>query len=170
MENSEQILKLVQMMQDQINLNQDAFGWMATGLKKKVEYKGNTDATKKVQDNLDNLVQYSLLLYLFAMWESYISNELEQQVLTPEEINELKAYKHIRHTGGHGYKGKRADNNRAAFEDKMNSSKPFAGVDLDEENDTLDLKDSRIGEDCKNYMEHLTKQILVRLAGTGATS
>jgi hypothetical protein len=107
-----------------------------------------------------SLLEGSLLVYLFAMWEAHVPSDINEW-LTQDELDQLNAYKHVRDSAAHKFKGGRADfpNRRQAFENKM----PFSGIIWNQEDDTIDLSNSSVSYDCHQLMEQLTKQLVVRL-------
>lgn len=125
----------------------------------------------EIQKEINHIVQGSLLVYLFAMWDEYGTRDLEGR-LTNDDQTRMDAFRHVRHSAAHGFKGTRAKDNKKlsnAFETIMRSKNPL-NVGWDEDEDTIDLSQSSVAYACHEFMSASTKKILVSLVGHGATT
>ncbi|MEQ1673499.1 MAG: hypothetical protein ABL865_00450, partial [Candidatus Nitrotoga sp.] len=106
------------------------------------------------------LLEGSLLVYLFAMWEAHVPSDVGEW-LTESEMQKLNSFKHVRDSAAHKFKWGRADypQRRKAFETEM----PFAGIIWNQTDDTLDISSSSVAMQCLQVMENLTQQFVVRL-------
>lgn len=151
------------LMQVQMGSLQREFGHVVSGKKliaESVSYPAHPEETKKIRDGVYGLLEGSLLVYLFAMWESHVPEDVSSW-FTPEELIKLNAYKHVRDSVAHKYNGNRADfpQRRQAFESMF----PFSGIVWNQQEDTIDLTNASVALDCHQYMEELTKKLVSRL-------
>ena len=79
---------------------QDMIAWLCTVHRNRVEYRDNADATKRIQEQLNNAVNLISLGYIWAVMEEHGFDE-NNPFLSEDERLEFKAWKHIRHTGAH---------------------------------------------------------------------
>jgi len=155
--------KAIKLMSEQIGSLQREFGYVISGknlIANKVSYPKYPKETMEAKRGVHSLLEGALLVYLFAMWESHVPNDVNEW-LTVDERKKLNAYKHVRDSVAHKYKGKRADftQRRQAFEAEM----PFSGIIWDQSNDTIDISSSSVALNCHQLMEQITKQLVVRL-------
>jgi hypothetical protein len=155
--------KAIDLMSEQIQSLQREFGHVYSGknlIANNVNYPNHPDETVKVRAGVKSLLEGSLLVYLFAMWEAHVPSDINEW-LTQDELEQLNAFKHVRDSAAHKFKGGRADfpNRRQAFENKM----PFSGIIWNQADDTIDLSNSSASYNCHQLMEQLTKQLVVRL-------
>lgn len=102
----------------------DMIGWLCTVHSNQVHYTNNPGASKKIQLQLDRANNLICLAYVWALLDEHGFNE-NNKWIRPNERLELKAWKHIRHTGAHA-PGSRA--NRYANEFDLFMSLPETGV------------------------------------------
>jgi len=155
--------KTIDLMGEQIESLQKEFGHIYTGknlIANNVNYPNNPEETAKVKDGVKSLLEGSLLVYLFAMWEAHVPNDINDW-LTQDELEQLNAFKHVRDSAAHKFKGGRADfpNRRQAFDNKM----PFSNIKWNRAEDTIDLSNSSASHNCHQLMQQLTKQLVIRL-------
>ena len=150
-------------MGEQIRSLQREFGHVMSGknlIANNVSYPNHPKETLAIRKGVKALIEGSLLIYLFAMWESHVPSDVETW-LTDEEHRRLDAFEHVRDSVAHKYQGGRADfiRKRTAFDAEM----PFAGIVWSREDDTIDISDASVAMQCYQAMEQLTKQLVVRL-------
>ena len=155
--------KAIKLMSEQMGSLQREFGHVVSGknlIANKVSYSAYPEETIEIRKGVNSLLEGSLLIYLFAMWESHVPTDINEW-LENSELKELNAYKHIRDSVVHKHKGERADfpQRRQAFEELM----PFAEIIWNQENDTIDISNSSVALSCHKVMEELTKKLVVRL-------
>jgi len=155
--------KAIELMQEQMRSLQREFGHVLSGknlIANKVSYPNFPEETENVRKGVHSLIEGALLVYLFTMWESHVPEDINEW-LTPDENQKLNAFKHVRDSVAHGYKGQRASfpARRNAFEAEM----PFSGIIWDQASDTIDISNSSVAYHCHQSMEQLTKQLVVRL-------
>lgn len=153
----------ITLMGEQMGSLQREFGHVISGKNKianSVSYPNYPKETMEVKKGVNSLLEGALLVYLFAMWESHVPEDIDEW-LTHEERQKLNAYKHVRDSVAHKYKGARADfvQRRTAFEQEM----PFSDIDWDQVNDTIDISNSSVALHCHQLMEQLTKMLVSRL-------
>lgn len=114
-------------------------------------------------------VQGMLVIYLFAIWESYFGEERPNRetpvmsFLTPEEKTKFRAFKHIRHTSAHKINGERARQCKSDFENLMDSESKFTNVIFNKQENLIDFSESEIGADCWNFMHQLTVNLPMKI-------
>lgn len=164
---NEETHKAVELMKEQLALYQHGFGHILTGTSNIVKY-DDPKTRNEVQRNVNGIVQSSLLLYMFGMWENFMTNEMVENYLDDDDKLLFRGYKHIRHSVAHRYNGKRADNNRKHFEECV-ANGHFKDIIWDKENDTIDIAESRTTNNCMKFLEKIAKVIFVKSAGSGPT-
>jgi hypothetical protein len=108
-----------------------------------------------------SLLKGSLLIYLFALWQSHMPHDFKTWMTLDERL-EFEAYEHVRDSVAHAVRGGRANHERKrlAFERRY----PFAGVKWILSEDTLDLADSTIVQEFLNFMMGMSAQIAARMS------
>lgn len=155
--------KALELMSEQMGSLQREFGHIVSGkflIADRVSYPNYPKETAEIKKGVHSLIEGSLLVYLFAMWEAHVPTDIDEW-LTQDELRKLDAFKHVRDSVAHKYKGGRADflRRRHAFEAEM----PFSGIIWDQTSDTIDISSSSVALHCHQLMEQLTKQLVVRL-------
>ena len=153
--------KAIKLMTEHIEARQREFGFVVSGKRhvaNSVKYPKTPEVEAEIRKGVKALMEGSLLVYLFAMWEEHTPDDIDEW-LTADETQKLKAYKHVRNSVAHGYKGTRAKSYKAEFEDAM----PFSGITWDTEKDTVDLSEANVAMECHAFLEALTKQLVIRL-------
>ncbi len=146
------------------NAMQHEFGWLLTGMKHRVTHH-DPNFRMETQDRVDAAVQGILLVYLFAIFDEYTTDELRGNWISENDKYVLKAYRHLRNSIAHGHGGKRAPNckSRDQFEIVMNSDKPFPNLVWDRTQDTIDMTKSQVAHDCYNHMSNITRKMIGHL-------
>lgn len=153
----------IALMGEQMKSLQREFGYVLSG-RRHIEYMVNfpnhPEETASIRKGIGNLVEGSLVVYLFSMWEAHVPSDVNEW-LTQNELEELNALRHVRDSVAHKYKGGRADfpQRRKAFEKRM----PFAGILWNASDDTIDLSNSSVAMHCYQVMERLNKLLVARL-------
>jgi hypothetical protein len=80
-------------------------GWLCTVHQNKVEYQNNPQAAIEVQEQLNKASSLISLAYIWALLDEQGFNE-NNKWIRPNDRLELKAWKHIRHTGAHAPSGR----------------------------------------------------------------
>ena len=153
----------LKLLQEQMGSLQREFGHVVSGkrlIAGAVSYPQYPEEEKKIRNGVFSLIEGTMLIYLFAMWESHVPDDVNQW-FTQDELLKLNAFKHVRDSVAHKYNGNRADfpQRRQAFESMM----PFSGIVWDLQDDTIDLTNASVALDCHHYMEELTKKLVSRL-------
>lgn len=107
-------------LQERLGSERDMIGWLCTVHRNQVHYKDNPSASSEIQEQLNRASNLISLAYMFALLEEHGFDE-RSPWLTADEQLELKAWKHIRHTGAHA-PGGRAHRYAQEFENYMTSS------------------------------------------------
>ncbi len=95
-EETKQLLVLQKRFADE----RDMIGWLCAVHRNKVHYDNNLKASKVIQQQLNHASSLISLAYIWAILEEHGFNENNKWI---NEVNrlELKAWKHVRHTGAH---------------------------------------------------------------------
>jgi hypothetical protein len=117
---TKQLLKLNERLMNE----SDMIGWLCTVHSNKVHYPNNPEASKKIQSQLNQASNLICLAYIWALLDEHGFNESNAWIRTNDRL-ELKAWKHIRHTGAHAPGGRA---NRYANEFDQFMSSPEAGI------------------------------------------
>lgn len=104
MKNLEETKKL-QELQKRLMDEQNMIGWLCTVHRNKVEYKNNPTATREIQEQLNQASNLISLAYVWAILDEHEFNENNKWIEAKYRI-ELKAWKHVRHTGAHAPGGR----------------------------------------------------------------
>ena len=99
---------------------------------------------------LSSTVKGMLIIYWFTVWEQYFSRSDEDNFIDSENLERLKAYRHIRHSAAHGMDLRRARQCRNEFESIMASETPILGVSFDQKK--IDLSESEAAADCRDHL------------------
>lgn len=129
-----------------------------------LQTKGNEVPNPELKIRVKRSIRGLLVVYLFAMWDTYVDRDLEDKILNADERHRLRAYRHIRHSCVHGFDGKRAKQCRKEFEEVMDSKNAFRNVIWDKGQDTIEICDSQVDHDCKNLISDLANKVFDRLA------
>ena len=91
------------------------------------------EAAERVRKDVALLGPGIMIVYFFAMFEEHLPYKLwsDRLAITPDKVQRLQAYRHIRHTFAHsgsGVRGKRSKDDLNAFETVMKSTSPLPGV------------------------------------------
>lgn len=153
----------IQLMNEQIRSLQRELGYVMSGkslIVNNVNFPKHPEETKNVRHGVKQLLEGALLVYLFAMWESHVPDDVNTW-LTESEQEKLDAFAHVRDSAAHKYQGGRASHARKkrAFERQM----PFAGILWSRDSDTIDIADSSVSMQCYHLMDALSRQLVVRL-------
>lgn len=100
----------------------DMIGWLCTVHSNKVHYPNNPEASRKIQSQLNQASNLICLAYIWALLDEHGFNENNTWIRTNDRL-ELKAWKHIRHTGAHA-PGGRANRYANEFDQFMSSPEP----------------------------------------------
>ena len=91
-----QLIALQKRLMDESNM----IGWLCTVHRNTVNYKNNPAAAKEVQEQLNHASNLISLAYIWALLDEHGFNE-NNHWIKPKDRLELKAWKHVRHTGAH---------------------------------------------------------------------
>ena len=153
----------IKLMQEHAIALQREYGHIFTGKKiiaDSVSYPGYPEETEKVRAGIKAVLEGSMLIYLLAMWESHMPEDVHEW-LTLDEKRKLNAFKHVRDCSAHKYAGGRAKKHSGkvqAFEMEM----PFSNIVWNQELDTIDLSGSNVSYESHQFMEGLAKKLVVR--------
>jgi hypothetical protein len=112
---TQELLALQKRLMDESNM----LGWLCTVHRNKVQYKNNPVATSEIQEQLNRASTLISLAYIWALLDEHGFNEHNKWISTGDRL-ELKAWKHVRHTGAHA-PGGRATGYYDEFDDFMQS-------------------------------------------------
>jgi hypothetical protein len=155
--------RVLSLMQIQGGSLQREFGHVLAGaslIANNVNYPNHPEETVNIRKGVRSLIEGALLVYLFAMWESHVPDDVSEW-LTQDEQQKLNAYRHVRDSVAHKFQGHRADfkSRRTAFEALM----PFDGIQWDPSADTIDLSNASVSHGCFGIMASATKALVSRL-------
>ncbi|MEQ9063453.1 MAG: hypothetical protein RIE58_04705 [Vicingaceae bacterium] len=129
-------------LQERLMEERDMIGWLCTVHRNKVNYQNNPEATKKIQEQLNRASNLISTGYIFAILEEEGFNENNKWISTEDKL-ELKAWKHIRHTGAHA-PGSRAHRYYDEFDEFMGlgkAGKSYLGKNCTFDADSINLTD-----------------------------
>jgi len=108
-------------LQARLMNERDMIGWLCTVHRQAVKYQ-NVDPTitQKIQNQLNQASNLISITYVWALLDEGGFKENTQWVSADERL-ELKAWKHVRHTGAHA-PGSRANGYRNEFDQYMNGT------------------------------------------------
>lgn len=109
------LLALQKRLMDESNM----IGWLCTVHSNRVQYHNNPDASRQIQAQLNKASNLICLAYVWAILDEQGFNE-HNHWIRPRDRIELKAWKHVRHTGAHA-PGGRANRYRDEFNTFMAS-------------------------------------------------
>jgi len=102
-EETKELLAIQKRLMDESNM----IGWLCTVHRNKVHYKNNPKAAQEVQEQLNHASNLICLAYIWALLDEHGFNE-NCKWIKPSDRLELKAWKHVRHTGAHAPGGRAA--------------------------------------------------------------
>lgn len=146
-------------------------GWgnLLTGMNQNIIH-GDPDVQKALQLNVREMGEGLGMLYCFSVWDHHIDPlpsavkaDIEDVWMTAPEKQTYRAYKHVRHSVGHCFSGKRANRLRTEFEAQMRCSEPLSGVQWDQTKDTIDLSAGGVAISCHRFLDGLSHTIASRL-------
>ncbi len=117
---TKQLLALQKRLMDESNM----LGWLCTVHRNRVHYQNNPEASKEIQGQLNQATNLISLAYIWALLDEHGFNEHNKWISANNRL-ELKAWKHVRHTGAHA-PGGRANGYYHEFDKFMAS--PGSGV------------------------------------------
>ncbi|PSN10255.1 hypothetical protein C7293_28820 [filamentous cyanobacterium CCT1] len=141
MYNEEETMRLLA-LKKRLMEESNTIGWLCTVHRNRVHYENNPEASKKIQEQLNQATNLISLAYIWALLDEQGFNEHNKWIKKSQRL-ELKAWKHIRHTGAHAPSG-RARNYYKEFNEFMES--PDQGISGLKQNckytgDSIDLVD-----------------------------
>lgn len=152
-EETSQLLALQRRLMDESNM----IGWLCTVHRNRVHYQNNPDASRSIQIQLNKASNLLCLAYVWALLDEQGFNE-HNHWIRPQDRIELKAWKHVRHTGAHA-PGGRAKRYRDEFNAFMASDyQGLSGLkqNCDFTDDTLELRDG-INYRFFQFVQHLVQ-------------
>lgn len=116
----------------------------------------------------EHILSSSIIVYLFSLWDTYITHETVDRYLKDDEKERFFAFKHIRIVAAHNIEGDRTGNKpgsgRMGHADKldriMNSDKPISGVTITSDAIKLSVPDPVL--DCRQFMQDLSISLPAR--------
>jgi len=143
----------------------EELGWLETGeaaILQRIEALEDAQAAPLAAKRTKALLKGSLLLYLFALWETHLPDDFKEW-MSPLELQEFEAYEHIRDSVAHAALGHRASHKRKrkAFE----AFYPFAGVLWDKQTDVIDIAESFVVNEFFSFMMGMSSQLAARFHG-----
>ncbi len=152
-----QLLKLNERLMDE----NDMIGWLCTVHSNKVHYPNHPEASKKIQSQLNQASNLICLAYIWALLDEHGFNENNTWIRTNERL-ELKAWKHIRHTGAHAPGGRA---NRYANEFDQLMSSPESGVSGLKQNCTFTANSIKLNESMNYRFFEFVKNLIQTAIG-----
>lgn len=143
-------------LNERLMLESDMIGWLCTAHSNKVHYENNPEASKKIQTQLNQASNLICLTYIWALLDEHGFNENNKWIRTNDRL-ELKAWKHIRHTGAH-IPGGRAKRYVIEFDKFMSSTDPgFSGL---KQNCTFSANSIKLSEGMNYKFFEFVKNLL----------
>lgn len=156
---------VLELMPELLRATAEELGWLESSealIVQRIEALADPSSLPQASQRTRALLKGSLLLYLFAIWESHLPQDFKEW-MTDIELQEFEAYEHIRDSVAHAKLGQRAEfkRKRKAFE----AFHPFAGVSWDSCTDVIDISDSFVVNDFFSYMMGMAAQLTARIHG-----
>ena len=101
-------------------------GWLCTVHRNAVRVPDNPEATRLIQEQLNRANGFLSLVYVWALLDEAGFDEHNKWISSADR-KELKAWKHVRHTGAHA-PGSRAHRYKDDFDDFMTSGTGMSGL------------------------------------------
>jgi len=163
--NRDMALAVFQAYQSYGFMAQLGWGYVISGLKNSVKI-DDTDARKAIQQNVNEMIEGLGMLYCFSIWDHHMDplpkgtqDTIVNEWMTDEERQRFLAYKHVRHSVGHCWSGRRAEGLRKEFEAEMNGKHPLHGLSWDETNDTIDMSGGGLALSCYQFLKDLSQTV-----------
>lgn len=155
--------KMLNLTPELLRATAEELGWLETSqpaILMRISEMADPTAVEQATNRTKSLLQGSLLLYLFALWESHTPDDYKKW-MTAEEIIEFEAFEHVRDSVAHSKLGHRASFNRKrrAFE----AFYPFAGVHWDSSTDVIDISDSFVVNEFFSLIMGMSAQLVARM-------
>lgn len=156
------ITRTLDLIPELLRATAEELGWLETGeaaILQKIEMLEDARVAPLVAKRTKALLKGSLLLYLFALWETHLPVDFKEW-MSPLELQEFEAYEHIRDSVAHAGLGQRAryKRKREAFE----AFYPFAGVLWDKHTDVIDIAESFVVNEFFSFMVSMSSQLADR--------
>lgn len=142
-------------------------GWLTSGTLRKVQYPNASQFNKPVQQDLDHMVGGLTIVYLFAVFESALPpgkhlSEWQSHHIDPAQLEELLAYRHIRHVVAHGLDGNRQSisTHRTEFEGWHNAGKFTNVVDWDRAADQILIRATGVWNPLQMFMTDVLSKVI----------
>ena len=154
---------------------QGLFPTFIAGIKSFIENSDNPNVDASKNNSL-HVLNGSLVVFLFSMWDSYMSKDAVEKYFRPEEKMKFYAFKHIRIVSAHNTNGNRKGNRRG--QDRMDhaekldqimiSDDAFEGLEL--ERYKIDMSNSNVALDCRQFMQDMAQRLAAGRISVGAPS
>lgn len=160
---SPQLRRILELTPELLRATGEELGWLETSqpaILARIRDLADPADVDQAMKRSRSLLQGSLLLYLFALWESHVPDDYKKW-MSPEELLEFEAYEHVRDSVAHSQIGHRASFNRKrkAFE----AFYPFAGLQWDLATDIIDISDSFIVSEFFSLIIGTSAQLAARM-------
>lgn len=164
------VMELSRMLQEEM---QGHFPTFIYGTRSFVENSDNPNVNASKNNSL-HVLNGSLVVFLFSMWDSYMGKDAVEKYFRPEEKMKFYAFKHIRIVSAHNIngnrKGNRRDQERMDHAEKldqiMNSDDAFEGLVL--EPYKIDMSNSNVALDCRQFMQDMAQRLASGRISVGA--
>lgn len=156
------------LLQDIIALNttmitetQEAHGQFCTRTRYAVSVQDQA-ARKRIQADLDHGVGLFCAAHVMAIFEKALPSKHWDDIFEPDDLQRLKALRHIRRCAANGFTGDRCQDDAAEFDAVMASGQPLRGV---EDFDATQIRLSeRIGIDALPILQGLANTALIKVS------
>jgi len=126
----------------------------------------NNNERARVQQKMDHAIGCMTIVYLFSFLEHH-DFDLSNQWLEPAEKRMLKAWKHLRHSAGHGFNGERANRYADVFDDVVQENNSIKNLVTINNDNTFNVE-STIGFRFLNELCEIIKHLFVRAVQSGS--
>ncbi|MEM7492987.1 MAG: hypothetical protein AAF296_06355 [Pseudomonadota bacterium] len=169
MNKTEQAIRLSSLLQQEMGRS---FPFILVGPEKMLTATNNPDAPN-IRPEVDQVLAGALIVYLFAIWDQYVTHADVDQFFRPDEKVKFFAFKHLRIVAAHNINGDRTGNrngqdrmDHAEKLDKvMGSAKPLAGVALEANKVVLTLPHAVL--ECRQFLQDMALKLPLRYAAGG---
>ena len=119
-------------------------------------------ARKRIQSDLDHGVGLFCAAHVMSMFEKAIPSKYWQDIYDPDDLQLLKALRHIRLCAASGFSGDRVQDDALEFDAVMTSSQPLRGV-VTFDADKIRFSE-RVGIDVVPILQSLANKALIKIS------
>ena len=155
---------LVELGQILLKQSQDAFGYLHSSTRHVIGY-SDPEERNRVQNNLNHAVSLLSVAHVMSIFEQKLPSIYWNLVLEPNDIELIKAYRHIRQCACNGFTGIRSDIDYLEFDSIMTSDTPLSGIEFYD--DKSIVLNEHIGLNALEFIRRITDKAIVSASNIG---